>query len=238
MIPLTKPSFDENDVNLIRKVLDSGWVAGQGPMNQQLAIEFAKYLNVKGAVPVNNCTAALHLSLLSIGVSTGDEALVSDFTFPATGHAVLYTGAKPIFVDSDLGTYNIDLDDLVNKIGPKTKAIIPVHSFGNPVKITELIKIAKENNLKVIEDAACAIGAKYRNQYVGSFGDINCFSFHARKVLAAGEGGIITSNDQELINKASSLSNYGMASAKVREKSDEIVIPVFTDLGYNYKLSD
>lgn len=238
MIPLTRPYFDVNDLNIIEEVLKSGWVAGQGPMNKKLSIEFAEFITTAGAVPVNNCTAALHLSLLASGIGQGDDVLVSDFTFPATGHSVLYSQANPIFLDADIETYNLSIQDMYSKLTDKTKGIIPVHAFGNPVLMNEIMDFAKEHDLIVIEDAACAVGAKYNKKPVGSFGDLGCFSFHARKILASGEGGIVVGDNQEILEKISSLSCFGMSSAKNREETEQIAIPSFSDLGYNYKLSD
>ncbi len=238
MIPLSKPKFDEEDFKVIRKVLDSGWVAGQGPMNKKLSQDFSNFIGTKGAIPVCNCTAALHLSLLALGIGKGDDVLVSDYTFPATGHAVLYTGANPIFVDVDYKSYNLSVNDMREKITKKTKTIIAVHAFGNPIKMKETLEFIKEKELNFIEDAACAVGAKYQNKSVGSFGDVGCFSFHARKILASGEGGIAVSSNESILEKISLLSNFGISSAKEREEIGKIILPSFTHLGYNYKLSD
>jgi dTDP-4-amino-4,6-dideoxygalactose transaminase len=180
----------------------------------------------------------LHLALLSIGVKRGDEVLVADYTFPATGHAVLYCGAKPVFVDVDLKTYNIDPDLIEEKITERTKAIIPVHTFGQPAEMDKIMEIAEDYNLKVIEDAACALGAKYKNKFAGTIGDIGCLSFHARKGITTGEGGMVVTDDKNLADKIRNLSVFGMTSAWDREKSAEFIIPEFTEVGYNYKMSD
>jgi dTDP-4-amino-4,6-dideoxygalactose transaminase len=164
--------------------------------------------------------------------------LVADYTFPATGHSVLYCGAKPVFVDVDLKTYNINPELIEEKITDKTKAIIPVHTFGQPVEMDKIIEIAEEYNLKVIEDAACALGATYNNKYAGTIGDIGCLSFHARKGITTGEGGMVVTDDKNLAEKIRNLSVFGMTSAWDREKSAEFIIPEFTDVGYNYKMSD
>jgi dTDP-4-amino-4,6-dideoxygalactose transaminase len=164
--------------------------------------------------------------------------LVADFTFPATGHSVLYCRAKPIFVDIDLKTYNIDPELIEEKITDKTKAIIPVHTFGQPAEMDAIIEIAGEYNLNVIEDTACALGARYKNMFAGTIGDIGCFSFHARKGITTGEGGMAVTNNKDLADKIRNLSVFGMTSAWAREKSDEFYIPEFTELGYNYKMSD
>uniref|UniRef100_A0A7C2K1P9 DegT/DnrJ/EryC1/StrS family aminotransferase n=1 Tax=candidate division WOR-3 bacterium TaxID=2052148 RepID=A0A7C2K1P9_UNCW3 len=237
-IPLSRPYFDSEELNEIQKVLDSGWVS-QGPKVKEFEDKIADYLGVKYAIAVTNCTSALHLALLSIGVKKGDEVIVADYTFPATGHSVLYCRAKPVFCDVDLKTYNIDPGLIEEKITDKTKAIIPVHTFGQPAEMDEILKIARRHDLKVIEDAACAFGAKYKNKYAGTIGDIGCFSFHARKGITTGEGGVIVTNIKDIADKVRSLSMFGMTtSSSGIEKSDKFIIPEFTELGYNYKMSD
>ena len=236
-VPLLRPYFDSEELEEIKKVLDSGWVS-QGPKVKELEDEIAEYLGVKYAIAVTNCTSALHLALLSIGIKKGEAVLVADFTFPATGHAVLYCGAKPIFVDVDLKTYNMNPESIEEKITERTKAIIPVHTFGQPAEMDKIMEIAENHNLKVIEDAACALGAKYKNKYAGTIGDVGCFSFHARKGITTGEGGMVVTNDKNLADKIRNLSVFGMTSAWDREKSTEFIIPEFTELGYNYKMSD
>lgn len=235
--PLFKPYFDLEEMEEIKKVLDSGWVS-QGPEVKEFEEKIADYLDIKYAIAVTNCTAALHLALLGIDIRNGDEVLVADFTFPATGHSVLYCGARPIFIDIDLKTYNIDTESIEEKITDKTKAIIPVHTFGQPAEMDKIMKIAKNYNLKVIEDAACAFGAKYNNKYAGTIGDIGCFSFHARKGITTGEGGIAVTDNKTLAEKIRRLSIFGMTSAWDREKSNKFIIPEFTEAGYNYKMSD
>ena len=236
-IPLVRPYFDSEELEEIKKVLDSGWVT-QGPKVKEFEDKITDYLGVKHAIAVTNCTSALHLALISIGVKRGDEVLVADFTFPATGHAVLYCGAKPVFVDVDLKTYNINPELIEEKINDKTKAIIPVHTFGQPAEMDKIMEIAEEYNLKVIEDAACALGAKYKGRYAGTIGDIGCFSFHARKGITTGEGGMVVTDNKDLAEKIRNLSVFGMTSAWDREKSDKLIIPKFTDMGYNYKMGD
>ena len=236
-IPLLRPYFDSEELEEIQKVLDSGWVS-QGPKVKEFEDRIAEYLGIKYAIAVTNCTSALHLALLGIGVKEGDEVLVADYTFPATGHAVLYCRAKPIFVDINSQTYNIDSALIEDKITDKTKAIIPVHTFGQPAEIDEIIELAEDHNLKVIEDAACALGAKYKDKYAGTLGDMGCFSFHARKGITTGEGGMVVTDNKNIAEKIRNLSVFGMTSAWDREKSTEFIIPEFTELGYNYKMSD
>ncbi len=236
-LPLAKPYFDLEELEEIKKVLDSCWVT-QGPEVKELEDKTANHLGVKYAIAVTNCTAALHLALLSIGIKKGDEVLVADFTFPATGHSVLYCGAIPVFADVNLRTYNIDPGPIEEKITDKTKAIIPVHTFGHPAEMDKIMKIAEYYDLKVIEDAACALGAKYKDKYAGTIGDIGCFSFHARKGITTGEGGMVATNNENLAKKIKHLSVFGMTSAWDREKNDRFVVPEFNEVGYNYKMSD
>ncbi|MDX8548934.1 DegT/DnrJ/EryC1/StrS family aminotransferase [Methanospirillum sp. J.3.6.1-F.2.7.3] len=235
-IPLAKPFFD-NEILEIQKVLESGWVS-QGPKVKEFEKIVSDYIGVKSAVAVNNCTAALHLANLCAGISHGDEVLVADYTFPATGHSVIYCGARPVFVDINQDTYNIDPVDIERKISEKTKAIIPVHTFGQIAEMKQISKIADEHNLIVIEDAACALGSQQNEKFAGSFGDVACFSFHARKGVTTGEGGMVVTDDAALAEKIRHLSVFGMKMAWEREQSDEVKIPEFHDIGYNYKMSD
>jgi perosamine synthetase len=236
VINLSKPSFNDKEEIAIKEVLASGWVAGQGPKNKELSDAICKYTGTKYSVPVNNCTAGLHLALLAIGVKAGDEVMVSDFTFPATGHAVMYCGAIPRFIDVDLSTYNINVELIEEKINNKTKAIIVVHALGQMAQMDEIISIAKKHHLRVIEDAACSLGATYKGIPAGKYGDITAFSFHARKNVTSGEGGIVVTDNEEYAKKMSSLACFGMESALTRQ--NEFSIPSFESLGYNYKLSD
>lgn len=237
MIPLAKPYFDSHEIEEIKKVLESGWVS-QGPKVKEFEENIVNYIGATYAIAVSNCTAALHLANLSIGITKGDEVLVADYTFPATGHSVLYCGATPIFVDVDPKTYNIDPEKIEEKINKKTKAIIPVHTFGQPANMDPILKIAEKYDLHVIEDAACALGAKCKNKFAGTIGDIGCYSFHARKGITTGEGGMVVTNDKNLAEKIRYLSVFGMKSAWDREKSQEFIVPTFTDVGFNYKMSD
>jgi len=236
-IPLMRPYFDSDELKEIKKVLNSGWVS-QGPETKKFEKCAREYLGIKHTIPVTNCTAALHLALLSIGIKKGDEVLVADYTYPATGHSVVYCGAKPRFVDVDVRTYNINPELLKHKLTTRTKAIIPVHTFGQPADMDPIMEFAADNNLKVIEDAACAFGAKYKKKYAGTIGDIGCYSFHARKGLTTGEGGMIATRDDTLAEKMRCLSIFGIKAAWDREGSKKFSIPTFIDIGYNYKMSD
>jgi dTDP-4-amino-4,6-dideoxygalactose transaminase len=236
-IPLLRPFFDSEELEEIQKVLESGWVS-QGPKVKEFEKKVADYLGVKYAIAVVNCTSALHLSSLSLGIKPDDEILVADYTFPATGHSVLYCRAKPVFVDVDLRTYNINPELIEGKITERTKAIIPVHTFGQPAEMDRIKEISEKYNIKIIEDAACAFGAQYKGRYAGTIGDIGCFSFHARKGITTGEGGMVVTNDEDLAQRIRELSIFGMRNAWDVERTDEFVIPEFVNIGYNYKMSD
>ena len=235
--PLLRPYFDSEELREVQGVLDSGWVSG-GPKVEEFERGIAHLLGVRHVVAVTNCTAALHLSLLSLGIRRGDEVLVADYTFPATGHSVLYCGAKPVFVDVDSKTYNIDPVLMEDKITERTKAIIPVHTFGQPAEMGKILRLADDHGLPVIEDAACAFGAKYVDQYAGTMGDVGCFSFHARKGITTGEGGAVVTNNRDLAERIRHLSAFGTSTAWDREGSEAFLIPEFTEVGYNYKMSD
>ena len=237
-IPLGQPTFGTEEVEAVAEVLASGWVAGQGPRGQLLESRFAERHGTACAVAVSNCTAALHLALLAFGVGSGDEVLVADYTFPASGHSVLYTGATPRFVDVRPDTWTIDPAAVRAAIGPKTRGIIAVDVFGQCADYDELGEIAQEHDLFLIEDAAAAVGATYRGRPAGSLGDVACFSFHARKGISSGEGGMLTTNDEGLAARARKRSAFGIESAFTRQQVDQLPVPVFDEAGYNYKLSD
>jgi len=232
-----KPYFDSDELKEVESVLKSGWVS-KGPKVEEFEKLVSDYTGARYSIAVTNCTAALHLSLLSLGVSVGDEVIVADYTFPATGHSVLYCGATPVFADINPKTYNINIECIDDLITEKTKAIIPVHTFGQPADMDKILKIAHNNDLYVIEDAACALGAKYKGKFAGTIGDIGCFSFHARKGITTGEGGMIVTNNKELATKIKQYATFGMVSAYERENMNEISIQKFENLGYNYKMSD
>jgi len=238
LIPLSKPTFGDEEVEAVRAVLESGWVAGQGPRGRELEEAFAKLCGVTSAVAVSNCTAALHLAMLSFGIGRGDEVLVADYTYPATGHSVLYTGATPVFVDVRPDVWTMDPDAAAAAITDRTVGIIAVDVFGQCADYEPLRELAVGRGLFLVEDAAPSVGATYRGRPAGSFGDIACISLHARKGVTSGEGGLVTTDDEERAERVRMLSCFGVESAFVRQGSDELPIPAFTDLGYNYKLSD
>jgi perosamine synthetase len=242
-IPLTRPDFGDEELDAVRAVLESGWVAGQGPRGTELETRFARRCEVGNAIAVANCTAALHLSLLALGVGPGDEVLVADYTYPATGHAVAYTGARPVFVDVLPDTWTIASEAAAALVGPRTRGIIAVDAFGQCADYDPLRELADRDGLFLVEDAACSVGATYRGRPAGSLADVACFSLHARKGITSGEGGIIVTDDSALADTARKLSCFGVESAYARQDGTgadarDVPVPVFEQLGYNYKLSD
>jgi perosamine synthetase len=230
-IRLSKPYLgDKRDLmNLLIEVLESGFFV-QGEYVTQFEQKIADFLGVKHAIAVSSGTAALHLSLVALGIGPGDEVVVPAYTFPATANVVELVGAKPVLVDVDLETYNIQIEQIERVISPNTKAIIPVHLFGNPADLDPIMEIAKKHNLWVIEDAAGALGSIYKGRRCGTIGNLGCFSFHPRKIVTTGEGGIVVTNDNDLAEQIRSLRNHGMRT--VGGKID------FVAAGFNYRMSE
>ena len=237
-IPITKTYFDDSDYENILKPLKSGWVV-QGPFVEEFEKRFSKFVNSRYSIACSSCTSALHISLAALEIKEGDEVIVPAFTWVSTANAIEYTGAKPIFCDIDLKTFNIDVNQIEGKITGKTKAIIPVHLFGLPVDMDSILSISKKYNLKVIEDAACGLGSYYKNKHVGNFGDFGCFSFHPRKAITTGEGGMITTQSEELDKTCRMLRNHGEEiNRDVSNDSEVLLLSEFNVLGYNYRMTD
>jgi len=237
-IALSKPTLGDEEVEAVRDVLATGWVAGQGPRGRELEQAFAEVTESRHALVVSNCTAALHLSMLALGVGPGDEVLVADYTYPATGHAVLFTGARPVFVDVVSATGTIDPDAAARAITPRTRGIVAVDVFGQCADYEPLQGLCDRHGLFLVEDAAAAVGATYRGRPAGSLADVACFSLHARKGVTSGEGGVLVTDDAQIAKKARMLSCFGVVSAFERRQSDDLAIPSFELLGYNYTLCD
>ena len=228
-IPIYEPDLSGNELKYVTDCITSGWVSSAGKYVKKFEGEFAKYIGTKYSTSTSNGTTALHLALESFGITNGDEVIIPDFTFAATASSVMHAGAKPIVADINKSTLNISVDSIREKITPKTKAIIPVHIYGAPAPMKEIMELAKEKNLIVIEDAAEAHGAMIGSKKVGSFGDAAIFSFYGNKILTSGEGGIIVSDNEKIIKKANILKNHGMSSTK--KYWHEVV-------GYNYRLTN
>lgn len=237
-IPITAPYFDEKELQKVKECLDSGWVT-QGPMVQEFEKLFCEYQNCKYGVAVSSCTAALHIAAMALGLREGDEVIVPAYTWITSASCVEYVGASVKFVDVEKETMNLDPAKIKEAITERTKAIVVVHLFGNPAKMDEIMAIAKQYNLKVIEDCACAIGTAYKGKKVGTIGDIGCFSFHPRKAITTGEGGMCSTNDKQLYEKMLQFRNHGASATR---KGDEYGKPyymgIYDDIGFNLRLSD
>jgi perosamine synthetase len=228
-ISVNEPVLSDDSKIFVNQALDSGWISSSGNFVKEFEEKFATFIGMKYGVAVSSGTAALHVALLSLGVGPGDEVIVPAFTMGATWLAVLYTGAKPVFVDCEPETFNIDVKQIENKITKKTKVIIPVHIYGHAAEMDEIIKIARKYKIDVLEDAAEACGGEYKGKKCGSFGKINAFSFYANKIITTGEGGMVVTNDKELAIKARQFRDLHH-SLKKRFIHDGI--------GFNYRMTN
>jgi perosamine synthetase len=228
-IPLMLPDIRDEDIEAMTRVLKSGMLI-QGPRVAELESIIANYLGSKYAIIVSNGTTSLYLALKALEIGTGDEVIVPAFSFMATANVVEHVGAKPVFVDISKDTYNIDVDIVEQAITSKTKAIIPVHEFGLACDIKKICALAKKSNLLVVEDAACALGATEDDRFVGTFGNLGCFSFHPRKAITSGEGGVLVTDNDELALKLRTLRNHGI---EIIDGKTEFVSP-----GYNFRMTD
>ena len=223
------PDIRQEDIERVSSVLKSGMLV-QGKQVAELENKIAEYIGVKHAIAVSNGTASLHLTLLALNIGSGDEVIVPSFSFIATANVVELVGAKPIFADIDINTCNINTQKIENVITSRTKAIIPVHEFGLCCDIEEICQLAEKHKLHVIEDAACALGSSSTQGFAGSFGTAGSFSFHPRKAITSGEGGMIVTNYPELAARLRALRNHGIDPTNA--KMD------FIAAGYNYRLTD
>ena len=224
-IEMASPSLGDDEIQAVTDVLRSGILA-QGPKVAEFEDAFAAYTGVKHAIAISNGTAALHTALLAAGIGEGDEVVTTPFSFIATANAILFCKAKPVFVDIDETTFNIDASLLAKAITRRTKAVIIVHLYGQPCDMDEIIRICREHNLTLIEDACQAHGAEYRGRKVGSFG-IGCFSFYATKNITTGEGGMITTDSADVARKARMIRSHGQSERYIHQT-----------LGFNYRMTD
>ena len=235
MIPFSNPDITERDIESVADVIRSGWLT-HGYYSNLLEDLFCQYTGAKFATTVSNCTAGLHLSCLAAGFSKNDEVIVPAQTHVATAHAIEYTGAKPIFVDVNSVSGNLQIELIHSKISEKTKGIIPVHMAGYPCDMKGIKKICKDYNLTLIEDCAHSIGSIFNNTHVGNFGKAGCFSFYPTKQITTGEGGVVVSNDKKFIKKVQTLKAFGIDTPpKLRKKPGLYDVK---DLGYNYRMTD
>lgn len=228
-VPLDKPNLGEIEKKFLSQAIEEGYVSTVGPFVPEFEREFAKFIGAKRAVSTQSGTAAIHISLHELGIGKEDEVIVPPLTFVATVNPVIYLGAKPVFVDVDMKTWNIDPQEIEKNITKKTKAIIPVHLYGNPCNMDEIMNIARRYNLYVIEDATESLGAKYKNKYTGTFGDLGCFSFNGNKIITTGGGGMVTGNNEERLKHIKFLVNQ----AKEESKGN-----YYTEIGFNYRMTN
>jgi len=228
-IPIAEPLLDGNELKYLTECIKTSWISSQGKFIGEFENNFSKFCNRKYGVAVSNGTVALHLALAALGIKPGDEVIVPNLTFAATANCVLYMKAKPVLVDIESQTWNIDPVKIKEKITEKTKAIIPVHIYGHPCDIDPILEIAEKHNLFVVEDAAEAHGAEYKGKKVGSFGDISCFSFFGNKIITTGEGGMCITEDEKLDETMRILRDHGMSKQK-KYWHDR--------LGFNYRMTN
>ncbi len=238
-IPITMPFLDEEEIQAVAEPLRTGWVA-QGAKVAEFEKAVAAFTGARHAVATSSCTTALHLSLLAAGVGPGDEVIVPAFTWISSANAVEHAGAQPVFCDIDLETFNIDVAATEKLITPRTRAVMPVHLFGLCADMAPLVALANAHNLEIIEDAACALDSWYQGDHAGRFGSAGCFSFHPRKLITTGEGGMVITDDEDMAATCRSRRDHG-ASRSDRDRHKHpgsYILPDFAHLGYNYRMTD
>ncbi|HVT05055.1 MAG TPA: DegT/DnrJ/EryC1/StrS family aminotransferase [Thermoanaerobaculia bacterium] len=238
-IPISKPYFGLEEQRAIIEPLETGWVV-QGPKTAEFERLFSSYTRSPHAIATTSATTALHLALIAIGVKAGDEVIVPAFTWVATANVVEMCSARPVFVDIELDTFNIDVNRIEAAITPRTRAIIPVSLFGVSADMKPIMELARKHGLKVVEDDACATGAWYHGHHAGTLADIGCFSFHPRKAITTGEGGMVITADEGIAEQIRSLRDHGASKSDLARHlgARSYVLPDFNMLGYNYRMTD
>lgn len=238
MIPIAKPYLTKDEAQAAYDTILSGWIT-QGPRVAEFEEKFAAYTGARYAVAVSNCTTALHLAMIVSGIGKGDEVICPSMSYIATANSITYVGATPVFAEVLPATYNLDPADTEARITPKTKAILLVHQIGMPADIDAFTTLAKKYNLQLIEDAACAIGSAYKGAKIGSHSELVCFSFHPRKVISTGDGGMITTSNEQHYQRLKLLRQHGMSvNDRVRHESSKVMFEDHVEVGYNYRLTD
>lgn len=237
-VPVTRPYFDKAEEKALIEVVRSGWVT-QGPKVAEFENMVAEYVGSKYAVATTSATTSLFLSLYMLGIGEGNEVIVPSFSFIATANVVVHVGAKPVFVDIDPMTYNLDPEKVEKAITARTKAIMAVDQVGLPCDLDSIRNIAKKHKLSVVEDAACALGSMYKGKRIGAITELTCFSFHPRKLITTGDGGMITTNNRKLAERAKLLRHQGMAVSDIaRHKATRIIHEKYPEIGFNFRMSD
>ncbi|MBA4372532.1 MAG: hypothetical protein C0402_06675 [Thermodesulfovibrio sp.] len=237
-IPIAKPFLGPEEEEAAVRAIRSGWVS-QGPLVKEFEERFAEYVGAKYAIATTSCTTALHSALVVSGIGPGDEVVVPSLSFIATANAVVHAGAVPVFADIDPETCNVTAETIQKAITRKTRAVMPVHQMGLPVDLDPIADLCRERGLKLIEDAACAIGSEYKGKRIGGHGNIACFSFHPRKIITTGEGGMITTDDSEQAARLRRFRHHGMSVSDIeRHTADRIIIETYPEIGYNYRMTD
>ena len=232
------PLIEQPEIDEVVATLRSGWI-GTGPKVARFERMFSEYKGCAHAIAVSSCTAALHLSMLALGIGPGDEVIVPTMTFGATANAVIHAGARPVFADCERDTMNVDPEDIRRKITPRTRAVVPVHFAGRPCGMDAIMAIAKEHDLKVVEDCAHAVEAEYHGRKAGTFGDLGCFSFYVTKNIITGEGGMVITENEEYAGKIKILALHGMSKDAWKRFSDEGYKHYrYVYCGYKYNMTD
>lgn len=238
-IPIARTSLTEEEIHSVFGPLRSGWLV-QGPKVREFEEKWSAFTGAKHSIAVTSCTTALHLSLAALGFGPGDEAIVPAFTWVATANVVEHLGGKVVFCDIDMETFNLDPNQLKEKITPRTKAILPVHLFGLAAEMDSILQIAQKHGLWVVEDAACGFGSRYHDRHVGTLGDTGCFSFHPRKAITTGEGGMITTQSDDLADKLRKLRDHGAALSDLQRHmgARPYLLADHPYAGYNQRMTD
>jgi len=238
-IPITKPYFGPEEREAILKPLESGWVV-QGPFVEEFEQKFSAFTQSPHSVATSSCTTALHIAVAALRLQPGDEVIVPAFTWVSTANVVEYMGAKPVFCDIDLKTFNIDTKQIESLITARTVGIIPVHLFGLCADMNPILDLAQNHNLWVIEDAACALGAWDQGRHAGTMGTMGCFSFHPRKSITTGEGGMITTQQENLAQLGRSLRDHGASRSDLarHENKASFLLAEYNELGFNFRMTD
>jgi perosamine synthetase len=238
-IPITKPLFGAEELAAVQRPLETGWVV-QGPFVAEFEQKLGTFTGASHAVATSSCTTALHIAVASLGLAPGDRVVVPAFTWVSTANVVEYMGATPVFVDIDLPTFNVDPAAMESAVDERTVGLLPVHLFGLCAELDPILACARRRGLWVVEDAACALGARYRGRHAGTLGDAGCFSFHPRKSITTGEGGMLTTEREELAALARSLRDHGATRSDLSRHTEAgaFLLSDYPYLGYNYRMTD